>query len=51
VHAIATKGKEIIVGGNFATAGGITVNNINGFGSVSGARDPRILQMMVRMQF
>jgi hypothetical protein len=28
-----------------------TVNNINGFGTVSGARDPRIMQLMVRFQF
>jgi hypothetical protein len=28
-----------------------SVNNINGFGSVSGARDPRILQLVVRLVF
>ena len=28
-----------------------TVNNINGFGTVSGARDPRILQLVLRLQF
>jgi hypothetical protein len=28
-----------------------TVNNINGFGTVNGARDPRIMQLMVRLQF
>lgn len=28
-----------------------SVNNINGFGTVSGARDPRILQLVVRFQF
>jgi len=28
-----------------------TVNNINGFGSVSGARDPRIMQLVARFQF
>src|SRR5262249_53998636 len=28
-----------------------TVNNINGFGTVSGARDPRILQLVIRVQF
>ena len=28
-----------------------TVNNKNGFGTVSGARDPRILQLVVRIQF
>jgi hypothetical protein len=28
-----------------------TVNNINGFGTVNGARDPRILQLVVRLQF
>lgn len=28
-----------------------TVNNINGFGSVSGARDPRILQIVARIVF
>jgi hypothetical protein len=28
-----------------------TVNNINGFGTVNGARDPRILQTMIRIQF
>jgi hypothetical protein len=28
-----------------------TVNNINGFGTVSGARDPRIMQLVVRIQF
>jgi hypothetical protein len=28
-----------------------TVNNINGFGTVNGARDPRILQTMIRFQF
>jgi TonB-dependent Receptor Plug Domain. len=28
-----------------------TVNNINGFGSVSGARDPRIMQLVVRLTF
>jgi hypothetical protein len=27
------------------------VNNINGFGTVNGARDPRILQLVVRLQF
>jgi hypothetical protein len=28
-----------------------TVNNINGFGTVSAARDPRILQTVIRFQF
>ena len=28
-----------------------SVNNINGFGTVNGARDPRILQMYVRVRF
>jgi len=28
-----------------------TVNNINGFGTVSGARDPRIMQLVVRLVF
>jgi hypothetical protein len=28
-----------------------TVNNINGFGTVNGARDPRILQTMIRFEF
>jgi Carboxypeptidase regulatory-like domain/TonB-dependent Receptor Plug Domain len=28
-----------------------TVNNINGFGTVSGARNPRIMQLMIRIQF
>jgi hypothetical protein len=28
-----------------------TVNNINGFGTVNGVRDPRILQTMIRVQF
>ncbi|MGH9673970.1 MAG: carboxypeptidase regulatory-like domain-containing protein [Bryobacteraceae bacterium] len=28
-----------------------TVNNINGFGTVSGARDPRIMQLVARFQF
>ena len=28
-----------------------TVNNINGFGTVSGARDPRNMQLVVRVQF
>jgi Carboxypeptidase regulatory-like domain/TonB-dependent Receptor Plug Domain len=28
-----------------------TVNNINGFGTVNGARDPRILQLVVRVRF
>jgi hypothetical protein len=28
-----------------------TVNNINGFGTVNGARDPRILQTMIRLEF
>ena len=28
-----------------------TVNNINGFGTVNGARDPRILQLVLRVQF
>jgi hypothetical protein len=28
-----------------------SVNNINGFGSVNGARDPRIMQLMIRLQF
>ncbi|HEY2015624.1 MAG TPA: hypothetical protein VGH38_19105, partial [Bryobacteraceae bacterium] len=28
-----------------------TVNNINGFGTVSAARDPRILQLVIRLQF
>jgi hypothetical protein len=27
------------------------VNNINGFGTVSGARDPRIMQLVVRLVF
>ncbi|MBI4889933.1 MAG: carboxypeptidase regulatory-like domain-containing protein [Acidobacteria bacterium] len=28
-----------------------TLNNINGFGTVSGARDPRVMQLTVRFQF
>jgi Carboxypeptidase regulatory-like domain/TonB-dependent Receptor Plug Domain len=28
-----------------------TVNNINGFGSVNGARDPRIMQLVARFRF
>jgi hypothetical protein len=28
-----------------------TVNNINGFGTVSGARDPRIMQLVIRVVF
>jgi len=28
-----------------------SINNINGFGTVSGARDPRIMQLMVRIHF
>jgi hypothetical protein len=28
-----------------------SVNNINGFGTVSAARDPRIMQLVVRLQF
>jgi len=28
-----------------------TVNNKNGFGTVNGARDPRIMQLLVRLQF
>ncbi len=28
-----------------------TINNINGFGTVSGARDPRIMQLVVRIVF
>ncbi len=28
-----------------------TVNNINGFGTVSGARDPRIMQLVLRVTF
>jgi hypothetical protein len=28
-----------------------TVNNINGFGTVNGARDPRIMQLLLRLQF
>ncbi len=28
-----------------------TINNKNGFGTVSGARDPRIMQLVVRIQF
>ena len=28
-----------------------TVNNINGFGTVSGARNPRIMQLVIRLQF
>ncbi len=28
-----------------------SVNNINGFGTVSNARDPRIMQLVVRLQF
>jgi len=28
-----------------------SVNNINGFGTVSGARDPRIMQLVMRFQF
>jgi len=28
-----------------------TVNNINGFGTVNGERDPRIMQLVVRLQF
>ena len=28
-----------------------TVNNINGFGTVNGARDPRIMQVVMRLQF
>lgn len=28
-----------------------TINNLNGFGTVSGARDPRIMQLSVRVRF
>ncbi len=28
-----------------------TINNKNGFGTVNGARDPRIMQLLVRLQF
>ncbi|HTS62339.1 MAG TPA: carboxypeptidase regulatory-like domain-containing protein [Candidatus Acidoferrales bacterium] len=28
-----------------------SLNNINGFGSVNGARDPRLMQLMLRFQF
>ena len=28
-----------------------TVNNINGFGTVTGARDPRIMQLVARIRF
>jgi len=28
-----------------------TMNNKNGFGSVNGARDPRILMTMIRIRF
>ena len=28
-----------------------TVNNINGFGTINGAADPRIMQLVIRMQF
>jgi hypothetical protein len=28
-----------------------TVNNLNGFGTVNGARSPRILQLVIRLQF
>jgi hypothetical protein len=28
-----------------------TVNNINGFGTVNGSRSPRIMQLMIRIQF
>ncbi|HXK04653.1 MAG TPA: hypothetical protein VMS37_19780, partial [Verrucomicrobiae bacterium] len=28
-----------------------SLNNINGFGSVNGARDPRLMQLMIRFQF
>jgi hypothetical protein len=28
-----------------------SVNNINGFGTVNGARDPRIMQLVIRLQF
>jgi hypothetical protein len=28
-----------------------TVNNLNGFGTVNGSRNPRIMQLVVRLQF
>ena len=28
-----------------------TINNLNGFGTVSGARDPRIMQLALRFVF
>jgi hypothetical protein len=28
-----------------------TVNNINGFGTVNSARDPRLMQLVIRTQF
>jgi hypothetical protein len=28
-----------------------TINNLNGFGTVSGARDPRIMQLMIKIRF
>jgi len=28
-----------------------SINNINGFGTVNGARDPRILQLVMRLRF
>jgi Carboxypeptidase regulatory-like domain/TonB-dependent Receptor Plug Domain len=28
-----------------------TINNINGFGTVNGARNPRIMQLVIRLQF
>jgi hypothetical protein len=47
---------------NFASPGSTTPTNLpfnadgslrdrNGFGTVSGARDPRIMQLVVRLQF
>jgi hypothetical protein len=39
-----------VVTNNYLKADG-TVNNINGFGTVNGARDPRILQLLLRLQF
>ena len=28
-----------------------TINNINGFGTVNGARDPRIMHLVIRLKF
>ncbi len=35
----------------YLNAAGTAINNKNGFGTVSGARDPRIMQLVVRLQF